>query len=87
MAAHLGNPTRKFLRSFRARRASGFSVEVQEFLVSGIDPTATGSVWQNTLSFKTHRLATGEEVEVYDDGTAMISGTGETLVIINGTPA
>lgn len=87
MAAHLGNPTRKLLRSFRARRASGLFVEVQEFLISGIDPTATGSVWQNTLSFKTHRLASGEEVEVYDDGTAMISGTGETLVIFNGTPA
>jgi hypothetical protein len=47
-------------------------------------PTATGSLWQNTLSFKTHRLAS---VEVYDDGTAMISGTGETLVIINGAQA
>lgn len=82
MSLKMGNPKKTFLRTLEAKRSNGASVEIHEFLISGTDPTSTGTIWMNQMSFKTHRLTTGEEVEVYDDGTAMISGSGELVSIV-----
>lgn len=77
----MGNPKRTFVKSIRAKRPDGSPVEIQEIRVSGTDPTATGTVWSMPMSQTFHRLATGEPVELYDDGTACVSDTGEMLVI------
>lgn len=81
MTVRLGSPERNFVRSFKAVRADGSTVEILEFLILGVDPTATGTIWQTRSSFKTHRLSTGEDVELGDEGTAFLAETGETLMI------
>ncbi len=86
MSVRMGSPKKAFVRTLKAKRSNDAPVEIHEFLISGTDPTSTGTIWQNQMSFKTHWLATGEEVEVYDDGTAMVSGSGEMLNIV-GAPA
>lgn len=46
------------------------------------DPTSTSSIFRNSISYPFYTLKNGEEVEVYDDGTAMISNTGEMLKVV-----
>jgi hypothetical protein len=82
MSFKMGNPQRRFVKTLRANRQDGSPVSVEEYLISGTDPTSTGTIWQNTMSYKVHRLSTGEPVECYDDGTAVVSDTGETLTLL-----
>jgi hypothetical protein len=82
MSFRMGNPQRRFVKTLKAKRQDGSPVSVEEYLISGTDPTSTGTIWQNTLSYKVHRLSTGEPVECYDDGTATVSDTGEPLTLL-----
>lgn len=82
MSVKMGNPKRSFARAIRAKRKDGSVVSIEEYRISGTDPTATGTIWSMPMSYNVHRLASGEPVDCYDDGTAMITNTGEMLTLL-----
>lgn len=82
MSARIGSPRRTFVKTIQAKRGNGSVVAIEEFRITGTDPTMTGTIWQNSVSYSVHRLSSGEPVECYDDGTAMVSDTGEMLTLI-----
>lgn len=82
MPAGMNNPKRTFVKTIKGSRQDGTPVEIDHYLMSGEDPTSTGSIFRNSISYPFYKLKNGEEVEVYDDGTAMISNTGEMLKVV-----
>jgi hypothetical protein len=82
MPARMGSPRKRFVGTLKAKRADGSFTELYESLIVGTDPTLNGSIWPTETSFTVHQLPSGEDVQVYDDGTAMVSNTGEKLVIL-----
>lgn len=80
MPARMGNPRTTFVKTIKATRADGTPVEVCEYRVTGTDPTLNGTVWTTPMSFLVHKLASGEDIEFYDDG-AMVTNTGEVLTV------
>lgn len=70
------------LRKIAAKRKNQASVEIEEVRVSVADPTLMGGVWEAPpASYIIHRLATGEDVSLNGDGTAMIVDSGERLTL------
>jgi len=66
--------------TFRARRADGTTVIVEEVTIKVQDPTSTGTIWNAPpTSYTVFRLADGGgEVDDLGDGNLVVS-TGERL--------
>jgi hypothetical protein len=70
--------------TFRAKRADGTVVTVEEVAIQVQDPTSTGTLWTAApTSYTIHRLADGSgDVDDMEDGTFWVVNTGETLTRI-----
>lgn len=78
----LSNVRRSHLKTLKARCADGSIVDIDVIRVTGEDPTATGTIHRVRQTIDFYRLATGESVDVYEDGTAWVSATNETLTLL-----
>jgi hypothetical protein len=71
--------------TFRAKRADGTTVTIEEVTIKVQDPASTGTIWNAPpTSYTILRLADGSgEVDDMEDGTFWVVNTGERLTRIS----